>query len=68
MTLLIKVTPAAAVIGIVEITRAAVRVGAETYQPLPPFMFGLVIYLCMLGILVGLQRVFQYRQARWEAA
>ncbi len=63
MTLLIKVTPAAAVIGLVEITRAAVRVGAETYQPLPPFMVGLVIYVVIIGCLVGLQRFFEHRQA-----
>jgi His/Glu/Gln/Arg/opine family amino acid ABC transporter permease subunit len=68
MTLLIKVTPAAAVIGLVEITRAAVRVGAETYQPLPPFLVGLVIYVCILGILVGLQRYFEYRQTRLAPA
>lgn len=68
MTLLIKVTPAAAVIGLVEITRAAVRIGAETYQPLPPFMVGLVIYMAILGCLVGLQRVFEHRQVRLAAA
>jgi His/Glu/Gln/Arg/opine family amino acid ABC transporter permease subunit len=67
MTLLIKVTPAAAVIGLVEITRAAVRIGAETYQPLPPFMVGLVIYMAILGCLVGLQRVFEHRQERLAA-
>jgi His/Glu/Gln/Arg/opine family amino acid ABC transporter permease subunit len=67
MTLLIKVTPAAAVIGLVEITRAAVRIGAETYQPLPPFMVGLVIYVVILGCLVGLQRVCEHRQARLAA-
>jgi His/Glu/Gln/Arg/opine family amino acid ABC transporter permease subunit len=63
MTLLIKVTPAAAVIGLVEITRAAVRVGAETYQPLPPFMVGLMIYVVIIGCLVALQRFFEHRQA-----
>ena len=36
MSLLIKASPAVAVVGIVDITRAAVRVGAETYRPLPP--------------------------------
>jgi His/Glu/Gln/Arg/opine family amino acid ABC transporter permease subunit len=68
MTLLIKVTPAAAVIGLVEITRAAVRIGAETYQPLPPFMVGLVIYVVIIGSLVGLQRFFEHRQAILAAA
>ena len=32
MTLLIKVSPAVAVIGVTEVTRAAVRIGATTYQ------------------------------------
>ena len=64
MTLLVKTTPAAAVIGVVEITRAAVRVGAETYEPLPPFMFALVIYVVLIGCLVALQRFFEYRQSR----
>jgi His/Glu/Gln/Arg/opine family amino acid ABC transporter permease subunit len=36
MTLQIKSTPAVAVIGIVEITRAALRVGARTYDPYRP--------------------------------
>jgi His/Glu/Gln/Arg/opine family amino acid ABC transporter permease subunit len=56
MTLLIKVSPAVAVIGVVEITRAAVRVGAETYDPLPPFMVGLLIYVAIIGCFVALQR------------
>jgi His/Glu/Gln/Arg/opine family amino acid ABC transporter permease subunit len=68
MTLLIKVTPAAAVIGLVEITRAAVRIGAETYQPLPPFMVGLVIYVVIIGGLVGLQRFFEHRKDRMATA
>jgi His/Glu/Gln/Arg/opine family amino acid ABC transporter permease subunit len=68
MTLLVKTTPAAAVIGVVEITRAAVRVGAQTYAPLPPFLFGLVIYIVMIGCLVGLQRYVEHRQARQAVA
>ena len=32
MSLLIKVTPVLAVVGVVDITRAAVRIGAETYR------------------------------------
>ena len=38
MTLLLKVTPAVSVIGIVDIPRAASRIGAQTYEPLPPFL------------------------------
>src|ERR1700756_3585338 len=40
MSLLIKVTPVLAVVGVVDITRAAVRIGAEKYEPLPPFLVG----------------------------
>src|SRR5882757_4548990 len=32
MSLLIKVTPVLAVVGVVDITRVAVRIGAETYE------------------------------------
>ena len=45
MSLLIKVTPVLAVVGVVDITRAAVRIGAETYEPLPPFLVALAIYM-----------------------
>ena len=55
-TLLIKVSPAVAVIGVIEATRAAVRVGAETYEPLPPFLFALTIYVLVIGGFVLLQR------------
>ncbi len=44
MSLLIKVTPGLAVVGVVDITRAAVRIGAETYEPLPPFLAATGIY------------------------
>ena len=44
MTLLIKGSPAIAVIGVVEMTRAAVRIGAESYEPLPPFLAATGIY------------------------
>ena len=56
MSQVIKVTPVLAVVGVVEITRAAVRVGAETYEPLPPFLFALAIYLPIIYALLRLQR------------
>ena len=56
MSQVIKVTPVLAVVGVVEITRAAVRVGAETYEPLPPFLFALAIYLPIIYSLLRLQR------------
>jgi His/Glu/Gln/Arg/opine family amino acid ABC transporter permease subunit len=63
MTLQIKSTPAVAVIGIVEITRAALRVGARTYEPLPPFLFALLIYGVIVLVLVQLQRFIERREA-----
>ena len=62
MTLQIKSTPAVAVIGIVEITRAALRVGARTYEPLPPFIFALLLYGLIVFVLVKTQRVIEKRQ------
>ncbi|PYE21617.1 amino acid ABC transporter permease [Paraburkholderia silvatlantica] len=61
MTLQIKSTPAVAVIGIVEITRAALRVGARTYDPLPPFVFALVIYGLIVFVLIKAQRMIERR-------
>jgi His/Glu/Gln/Arg/opine family amino acid ABC transporter permease subunit len=62
MTLLIKVSPAVAVIGVVEATRAAVRIGAATYNPIPPFLVALAIYLVIIGALVAAQRVLERRR------
>jgi ABC-type amino acid transport system permease subunit len=62
MTLLIKVSPAIAVIGVTDVTRAAVRIGASTYQPVPPFAVALAIYLVIIGALVLAQRLFENRQ------
>ncbi|BCF93739.1 MULTISPECIES: amino acid ABC transporter permease [Paraburkholderia] len=62
MTLQIKSTPAVAVIGIVEITRAALRVGARTYDPLPPFIFALLLYGLVVFVLIKAQRVIERRQ------
>lgn len=63
LTLLLKGSPAIAVLGVVEITRAAVRIGAETYEPLPPFMAALVIYSCIVFLFVRLQRLVERRMA-----
>lgn len=68
MSLLIKVTPVLAVVGVVDITRAAVRIGAQTYEPLPPFLVALAIYVPIVFSLVSLQRWVERRQARLEAA
>src|ERR1700727_762291 len=68
MSLLIKVTPALAVVGVVDITRAAVRIGAETYDPLPPFLVAIALYAPVVFLLVLLQRWIERRQIRVEAA
>ena len=68
MSLLIKVTPVLAVVGVVDITRAAVRIGAQTYEPLPPFFVALAIYIPIIFSLVSLQRWVERRQLRLEAA
>jgi His/Glu/Gln/Arg/opine family amino acid ABC transporter permease subunit len=62
MSLLIKVTPVLAVVGVVDITRAAVRIGAETYEPLPPFLVAIAIYAPIVFVLVSLQRWIERRQ------
>jgi His/Glu/Gln/Arg/opine family amino acid ABC transporter permease subunit len=63
LTLLVKVSPAVAVLGVVDITRAAVRIGAQTYEPLPPFMAALVIYSLIVFLFVRLQRTVERRYA-----
>ncbi len=59
MTLQIKSTPAVAVIGIVDITRAALRVGSNTYEPLPPFIFAVFIYGLIVYVFIRTQRVIE---------
>ena len=63
MSLLIKVTPVLAVVGVVDITRAAVRIGAETYEPLPPFFVAIAIYVPIVFALVSIQRWVERRRA-----
>jgi His/Glu/Gln/Arg/opine family amino acid ABC transporter permease subunit len=67
MSLLIKVTPVLAVVGVVDITRAAVRIGAETYEPLPPFLVAVALYAPIVFVLVSLQRWIERRQSKAEA-
>ena len=68
MSLLIKVTPVLAVVGVVDITRAAVRIGAQTYEPLPPFLIAVALYAPIVFALVALQRWIERRQSAAEAA
>jgi His/Glu/Gln/Arg/opine family amino acid ABC transporter permease subunit len=67
MSLLIKVTPVLAVVGVVDITRAAVRIGAQTYEPLPPFLVAIALYVPIVFALVSLQRWIERRQTAAEA-
>jgi His/Glu/Gln/Arg/opine family amino acid ABC transporter permease subunit len=68
MSLLIKVTPVLAVVGVVDITRAAVRIGAQTYEPLPPFLVAVALYVPIVFALVSLQRWIERRQLAAEVA
>ena len=62
MTLLVKASPAVAVLGVVDITRAAVRIGANTYEPLPPFAVALVLYSLVVFVFVLAQRLVERRR------
>jgi His/Glu/Gln/Arg/opine family amino acid ABC transporter permease subunit len=67
MTLLVKASPAIAVVGVVDITRAAARIGADTYEPLPPFLIAFTFYGAFVLVFVRLHRTLEGRQ-RLEAA
>jgi His/Glu/Gln/Arg/opine family amino acid ABC transporter permease subunit len=67
MSLLIKGTSVLAVVGVVDITRAAVRIGAQTYEPLPPFLVAVALYAPIVFALVSLQRWIERRQVAAEA-
>jgi His/Glu/Gln/Arg/opine family amino acid ABC transporter permease subunit len=64
MTLIIKVSPAVAVIGVIETTRAANRIGAATYKPIPPLLVALAMYVVIIGAFVVVQRMLE----RWRPA
>ncbi|MDP3165194.1 MAG: amino acid ABC transporter permease [Hydrogenophaga sp.] len=68
MSQLVKLTPVLAVVGVVDITRAAVRIGAQTYEPLPPFLVALAIYIPIVYALVSVQRWVERRTLYREAA
>ena len=68
MSLLIKASPAVAAVGIVDVTRAAVRVGAETYPSLPPLLVALVIYGIIVALFVLAQHKVERRQIAATAA
>ena len=61
MTYMVKLTPAIAVLGVVDITRAAVRIGAATYRPLPPLLAALAIYGVIVFFFLQAQRFVERR-------
>jgi polar amino acid transport system permease protein len=64
MTLLIKASPAIAVIGIVDLTRVTNRIAAITYEPLPPILAAAALYMVVIGVLVRVQRRLDQRARR----
>src|SRR5882762_8754726 len=64
MTLLIKVSPAIAIIGVVDLTRKARQISAVTYEPLPAFVSAALIYGLVLALLVAGARWLERRLAR----
>lgn len=67
MTLLVKASPAIAVVGVVDLTRVTNRIAAETYEPLPPILVAAVMYILFIGLLVRLQRHLERRSERYAA-
>jgi len=61
MTLVVKGSPAIAVIGVVDLTRVAVRASTQTYEPIPPFLAATVIYVVVVLLLIRLQRYTERR-------
>ena len=59
MTLLIKASPAIAIIGVVDLTRKARQIAATTYEPLPPFLAAAIIYGLALLLLVAAARALE---------
>jgi His/Glu/Gln/Arg/opine family amino acid ABC transporter permease subunit len=62
-TLLVKASPAVAIIGVVELTRKARQISAVTYEPLPAFLAAAAIYGVALGALVLAARTLERRLA-----
>jgi His/Glu/Gln/Arg/opine family amino acid ABC transporter permease subunit len=61
MTLVIKGSPAVAVIGVVDLTRVAVRWTTQTYEPIPPFLTATAIYVIVVMSLIRVQRYTERR-------
>lgn len=61
MTLVVKGSPAIAVIGVVDLTRVAIRASTQTYEPIPPFLSATAIYIVVVMVLIRLQRLVENR-------
>jgi polar amino acid transport system permease protein len=64
MSLLVKSSPAIAMIGIVDLTRVTNRIAAVTYDPLPPILAAGLLYILIIGGLVRFQRIADARAKR----
>ncbi|MCY1421958.1 putative glutamine ABC transporter permease protein GlnP [compost metagenome] len=64
MSLLVKSSPAIAMIGIVDLTRVTNRIAAVTYDPLPPILAAGLLYIFIIGGLVRFQRIADSRAKR----
>lgn len=64
ITLLIKASPAIAIIGVVELVRKARQIAEATYEPLPPFLTALLIYGLVLAPLVVAARFLERRMSK----
>lgn len=64
MSLLVKSSPAIAMIGIVDLTRVTNRIAAVTYEPLPPILAAGVFYILIIGGLIRFQRIADSRAKR----
>jgi polar amino acid transport system permease protein len=65
MTLLIKASPAIAVVGVVDLTRVTNQIAAQTYEPLPPILIAGAMYIMFISVLVRLQRHLEKRAERY---
>jgi polar amino acid transport system permease protein len=57
MSLLLKSSPAIAMVGVVDLARVANRIGTINFDPVPPIFAAGILYLIIIGILVRFQRV-----------
>lgn len=61
LTLVVKGSPAVAVIGVVDLTRVAVRWTTQTYEPIVPFLSAGAIYVVVVMFLLRAQRYTERR-------